>query len=161
MCLWRREILPPSAFNTPPNTRHHRQGDHFVRNYEKLAAVSYTTTQGEEVNRQALISEHSIANLQFLTFSSGRSTFSALIDSGSQLNLISHLLLPFLPFTNEDNAAQSVRGVSGKTQAIQRWVSFPVAVSTGKTYFIKCAVVDRLPCVFSTSKQFIIFARNF
>lgn len=78
---------------------------------------------------------------------SNNSTFLALIDSGSQLNLISHILLPFLNYQPCPSPIKSLRGVANTPQRIEKWITLQVALPNGSTPVLRCAVVANLPCV--------------
>ena len=88
-----------------------------------------------------------IAPLQFLPFRNNQSSFTALVDPGSQLNIVSHSLLPFLTFTPYATAAPALRGVSGKCRSITQWIRLPVQLDNNTTADAICAVVTDLPCL--------------
>lgn len=76
-----------------------------------------------------------------------QSTFLALVDSGSQLNLISHMLLPFLEYKTCPSPIKTLRGVSNTQQKIKEWITLSVVLPNGATPILKCAVVADLPCI--------------
>ena len=86
-----------------------------------------------------------IAPLQFLTFSNNQSSFAALVDPGSQLNIVSHSLLPFLTFEPYAAIAPALQGVSGKCRSITQWIKLPVRLENNTTATAICAVVTDLP----------------
>ena len=88
-----------------------------------------------------------LAPLHFIEFSNNKSSLTALIDPGSQLNLISHNLLPFLKFQRCSSPLAALRGVNGKRQPISQWINLPVLLPNGLRVDIRCAVVTDLPCV--------------
>lgn len=67
------------------------------------------------------------------------------MDSGSQINLISHTLLPFLKYTPCLSPIRSVRGV-GSANRINRWIKLQVTLDNGALVETKCAVVTDLSC---------------
>lgn len=88
-----------------------------------------------------------LSSLQFLEFANNNSHFAALIDSGSQLNLISHTLLPFLKYKPSLSPIRSLRGVTNKSSLVQKWINFDVTLPNGAAQSVTCAVVNDLPCV--------------
>jgi len=85
--------------------------------------------------------------LQFIEFSNNRSMLLALVDSGSQLNLISHELLPFLSFEATPVQIPKIQGISGQPQPISNFIKLPVTLTNGQTIQAVCAVISNLPCV--------------
>lgn len=87
-----------------------------------------------------------ISPLQFMQFNNGQSLFSALIDSGSQLNLITHSLLPFLNCTTKYLQTMTVHGITGKSNPIRQWIELPLTLQNGEQTTVTCAVITDLPC---------------
>lgn len=85
--------------------------------------------------------------LQFIEFNNNLSPLIALIDSGSQLNLLSHSLLPFLNFKAISSPIKSVKGVSGQDKAISQFILLPVHLTNGQIVEVPCAVISDLPCI--------------
>ena len=96
-----------------------------------------------------------LAPLHFVEFTNNKSSFSALIDPGSQLNLVSHNLLPFLKFQPCSSPLRALRGVNGKPQRISQWICLPVTLPNGIHLDIRAAVVTDLPCVVLLGMPFL------
>lgn len=79
-----------------------------------------------------------------------------MIDSGAQLNLVSHTLLPFLQFEPIIAAAARVRGISGVAKPTQRWISYPLTLENGITIQIRAAVFTDLPCLVLLGMPFLL-----
>jgi transposase InsO family protein len=88
-----------------------------------------------------------IEPLQFIEFTNKSSSFLALVDSGSQLNLINHSLLPFLDYKPCLSPITNLRGVSNKKTGISKWIQLSVTLPNNSVVSSKFAVVDDLPCV--------------
>ncbi len=88
-----------------------------------------------------------LSKLQFMSFVHNQSSFVGLIDSGSELNLISHSLLPFLNYKRIESPTQQLRGVSADIVPIHQWIEIDVELDTAVTITIPLAVVTNLPCV--------------
>lgn len=84
--------------------------------------------------------------LHYLSFTNGQSTFAALIDSGSQLNLIDIHLLPYLEFDAISHPVETLAGVSGRKTSISKWISIVMTINVYQAYTIPLAVVSHLPC---------------
>lgn len=97
-----------------------------------------------------------IAPLHFLEFSHNRSTFVAMIDSGSQLNLIDKTILPLIKSSLVSAPHYSFRGVQGHTSPIHEWVEFNVLLANGMKMKVKAAVVDSIPCSIIFGQPFLI-----
>lgn len=95
----------------------------------------------------SFISHAFLDNLQFVEFTNKSSHFLALIDSGSQLNIISHSLLPFITYKPCRSPFKTLKGISGRAKDIHQWIEVPISLATGQTQLIYCAVITDLPCV--------------
>ena len=96
------------------------------------------------------------SDLHFIEFTHNDSSFAALIDSGSQLNLISHVLLPFITYNVCPSPIASLRGISNKSKAIDKWIEFDVTLPNSARVTVCCAVVIDLPCVILFGMPFLL-----
>lgn len=88
-----------------------------------------------------------ISPLQFVNFHNNSHVLFALVDPGSQLNLVSHALLPFLKYQKLSSPVVSIRGVSGRSRPVTEWIMMEVVLPTGATESMVCAVIPDLACV--------------
>lgn len=86
------------------------------------------------------------APLQYLLFTNGQSSLAALIDSGSQLNLMDVALTPYIDFQLIDHEVESLAGVSGRKTNIVQWITIAITINTNQNYTIPLAVIQDLPC---------------
>ena len=100
-----------------------------------------------------------IAPLQFLTFTNNLSSFAALVDPGSQLNLVSHALLPFLSFQSHPPQGVGLQGVSGKCRDIVQWITLPVCLENNHLVTVICADVTDLLCVVLFGLPFLMYIK--
>lgn len=112
----------------------------------KVFSISSTTSLPVTKHNTAECNLPCFPALQFLPFINKQSSFAALIDSGAQLNLVNHSLLPFLDFKPVSQFSTPVRGLFGRTDAAQ-WIKFPVVLNSDITIQIEAAVITDLPCL--------------
>lgn len=64
--------------------------------------------------------------LQFIEFANGNNQFIALVDSGSQLNLINSNLLPHINHRAVPCTIPAIRGVGGTLTRITEWIELSI-----------------------------------
>jgi hypothetical protein len=97
-----------------------------------------------------------VAPLNYLEFHNGHHSYVALIDNGSQINLIDKSILRFIQYVPMPNLVHSFAGVQGKQSSILEWASFPLHLSNGTTVNITAAVVEDCPCAIILGQPFLI-----
>lgn len=106
-----------------------------------MSATTLTNPNGNNTERSQYT-----APLQYIPFTNNNSSLAALVDSGSQLNLVEYNLLPYLEFQPFEHQIKALWGVSGRQSTINQWILIKVTLTPSHTYQIPCAVLDHLPC---------------
>lgn len=97
-----------------------------------------------------------ISPLHFLTTIHRNEIILALIDSGSQINLVHDVILPLLQFVVLESPCQEFRGAHGSTIPITKWIEFKLLLSNGYSTDIKAATTQFLPCSILLGQPFLI-----
>lgn len=91
--------------------------------------------------------------LYVVEFYNNREWFTALIDTGAQLNIVNERFLPYLEYRDEDCPLFRVRGLGGLTQQIKKWIMVPIYPGTPpkgdewvKVWTTPMAVLEHTPC---------------
>lgn len=96
--------------------------------------------------------------LYFLEFENGGTGYMALIDNGSQLNIVNQGMLESMEFEEEkyEGVTQHVKGIDGSPMKIRKWATFNAYMPTGAVVKVVAAVVDQVMCSLIFGQPFLI-----
>jgi len=97
-----------------------------------------------------------VAPLSYLEVAHNGYQFLALIDNGSQINLIDETILPFLSYMPRPRHIAHFFGVQGRLSEIHQWIAFQISLANGVATTITTAVVDECPCSILLGQPFLI-----
>ena len=98
-----------------------------------------------------------VAPLYFLEFLNNHSIFVALVDNGSQLNVIDRSVLPFIKYAIVPSppSIPSFQGPQGIKSEINLWICFHLHLANGSEIPVIAAVVDSLPSSIILGQPFL------
>jgi Reverse transcriptase (RNA-dependent DNA polymerase)/RNase H-like domain found in reverse transcriptase/Integrase zinc binding domain/Integrase core domain len=119
-----------------------------------------TRATGNHVTRANSISRQRVRPLQFVEFFNNEKEFLGLLDSGAQINVLSHDILFDIKHEAFSYAVSEAKGVSGTTLNIIGWARAPMEFRNGKQIDIEFAVVSGIKSTILLGLPFLQQSRS-
>lgn len=96
------------------------------------------------------------ATLQFMSFLNNGYVFTALIDTGAQLNLLGEDLLAHMEYEQIEGRSQNIRGIQGHETRIRQWVKLQIELTNQDVVTAPFAVMKELAGVVIIGRPLLV-----